>query len=99
MASRDYGPDTQKMAGNEQIATEVANNPNGIGYVGLAYIGTPGVKVLPVDGSAPEDPSYLCTPLLPDQHNYRPLTYDFIGFSMSPEGQEIVNRVHFLSIY
>jgi hypothetical protein len=28
-----------------------------------------------------------------------PLANDFIGFSMSPEGQAIVNRVHFLSIY
>ena len=53
MSSRDYGKDTQKMAGNEQIASEVANNPNGIGYVGLAYINTPGVKVLPVEGIYP----------------------------------------------
>src|SRR3712207_8634711 len=26
------------LAGNEQIAAEVGKNPNGIGYVGLAYI-------------------------------------------------------------
>ena len=51
MNSRDYGADTQKMAGNEQIAAEVAKNPNGIGYVGLAYINTPGVKVIPVNGA------------------------------------------------
>ncbi|MEO0508238.1 MAG: phosphate ABC transporter substrate-binding protein [Verrucomicrobiota bacterium] len=103
MASRDYGPDTQKMAGNEQIATEVANNPNGIGYVGLAYIGTPGVKVLPVDGASPEDPAYpLARPLyylINTGAKLSPLANDFIGFSMSPEGQEIVNRVHFLPIY
>ncbi|MGB1128108.1 MAG: phosphate ABC transporter substrate-binding protein [Opitutales bacterium] len=103
MNSRDYGPDTQKMAGNEQIATEVANNPNGIGYVGLAYVGTPGVKVLPVDGAAPEDPAYpLARPLyylINSGVALSPLANDFIGFSMSPEGQEIVNRVHFLPIY
>ena len=40
MQKRDYGADTQKMAGNEQIAAEVAKNPNGIGYVGLAYVKT-----------------------------------------------------------
>ena len=57
MNSRDYGPETQKMAGNEQIAAEVAKNPNGIGYVGLAYINTPGVKVLPVEGSEPTLPT------------------------------------------
>lgn len=103
MNSRDYGPDTQKMAGNEQIATEVANNPNGIGYVGLAYVGTPGVKVLPVDGAAPEDSTYpLARPLyylINSGVALSPLANDFIGFSMSPEGQEIVNRVHFLPIY
>ena len=45
LASRDYGNSTQKMAGNEQIATEVANNVNGIGYIGLAYDGSKGIKV------------------------------------------------------
>src|SRR5437870_7489723 len=37
MKKRDYAPDSQKMAGNEQIASEVSKNPNGVGYVGLAY--------------------------------------------------------------
>lgn len=103
MNSRDYGADTQKMAGNEQIAAEVANNPNGIGYVGLAYINTPGVKVLPVDGAAPDAKDYpLARPLyylINKSAELSPLASDFIGFSMSPEGQAIVNRVHFLSIY
>ncbi len=103
MNSRDYGPDTQKMAGNEQIAAEVAKNPNGIGYVGLAYIDTPGVKVLPVNGAAPDAANYpLARPLyylINKSQELSPLANDFIGFSMSPEGQAIVNRVHFLSIY
>lgn len=103
MNSRDYGPDTQKMAGNEQIAAEVAKNPNGIGYVGLAYIDTPGVKVLPVNGAAPDAADYpLARPLyylMNKGEALSPLANDFIGFSMSPEGQAIVNRVHFLSIY
>jgi len=103
MNSRDYGADTQKMAGNEQIASEVAKNPNGIGYVGLAYINTPGVKVLPVDGAAPDSAKYpLARPLyylINKAEPLSPLANDFIGFSMSPEGQAIVNRVHFLPIY
>jgi len=49
MKKRDYGSDTQKMAGNEQIAEEVAKNANGIGYVGLAYAGKEGVKAVKVD--------------------------------------------------
>ncbi len=103
MNSRDYGTDSQKMAGNEQIASEVAKNPNGIGYVGLAYVNTPGVKVLPVNGSAPEAANYpLARPLyylINKNKELSPLANDFIGFTMSPEGQAIVDRVHFLSIY
>lgn len=102
MNSRDYGSDTQKMAGNEQIASEVAKNPNGIGYVGLAYINTPGVKVLPIDGAAPDSAAYpLARPLyylINKGKKLSPLANDFIEFSMSAEGQEIVKLVHFLPI-
>ena len=103
MQSRDYGVDTQKMAGNEQIAAEVAKNPNGIGYVGLAYINTPGVKTLSVDDHQPDSKGYpLARPLYYLINNAKalsPIANDFVGFSMSPEGQAIVTRVHFLSIY
>ena len=102
MNSRDYGSDTQKMAGNEQIAAEVASNANGIGYVGLAYIRTPGVKVLPVEGAQPDSKDYpLARPLYYLTNKSQPLSpiaQQFIDFSLSDEGQEIVKRVHFLSI-
>lgn len=52
MDKRDYGSSTNKMAGNEQIAEEVANNPNGIGYVGLAYADKDGLKSVKVEGEA-----------------------------------------------
>ena len=102
MNSRDYGSDTQKMAGNEQIAAEVASNANGIGYVGLAYISTPGVKVLPVQGAQPDSKDYpLARPLYYLTNKSQPLSpiaQQFIDFSLSDEGQEIVKRVHFLSV-
>src|SRR6266496_2984373 len=53
MKKRDYAQDSQKMAGHEQIAAEVGKNPNGVGYVGLAYMKAGGIKVLPIDGAAP----------------------------------------------
>ncbi|MGC6456628.1 MAG: phosphate ABC transporter substrate-binding protein [Coraliomargaritaceae bacterium] len=103
MNSRDYGSETQKMAGNEQIAAEVAKNPNGIGYVGLAYINTPGVKVLPVDGSAPDAADYpLARPLyylINTNQSLSTTANDFIGFTFSPEGQAIISGVHFLPVY
>jgi len=54
MNKEDYGSSTQKMAGNEQIATEVAGNINGIGYVGLAYADKDGLRAIKVDGESPK---------------------------------------------
>ena len=102
MNSRDYGDTTQKMPGNEQIATEVASNPNGIGYVGLAYINTPGVKVLTVDGELPRSTEYpLARPLYYIVNGNEVLEEDvkrFIEFTFSDEGQDVVEAVHFLRI-
>ena len=59
MKKRDYAPDSQKMAGNEQIASEVSKNPNGVGYVGLAYTKANGIKVVAIDGAMPSKESVL----------------------------------------
>lgn len=103
MSSRDYGTDTLKMAGNERIAEEVARNPGGIGYVGLAYIYRRGIKILPVDGRMPAERSYpVARPLyfyINKNQPLRPLLNDFIGFVLSPEGQAIVSRVHYIPLY
>lgn len=99
MGGREYAVNAQKMAGNEQIASEVANNPNGIGYVGLAYIKTPGVKVLPVDGLQPDNPKYpLARPLyyLTDGFPEDPDVAKFINFTLSLAGQQIVRKVDFI---
>lgn len=102
MASRDYGSETQKMAGNEQIASEVAKNMNGIGYIGLAYINTSGIKVLPVEGAQPDSKDYpLARPLYYLTNKSQPLSplaQQFIDFSLSPAGQKIVKSVHFLPV-
>ncbi len=104
MKNRDYAGSSQKMAGNEQIAAEVAKNPTGIGYVGLAYINDAGVKVVAVDGKTPTPESVL-------NHTYpyaRPTFYytngdatgeaaKFLEFTLSDEGQKIVREVGFVS--
>ncbi len=59
MSKRDYAPTSQKMAGNEQIAAEVGKNVNGIGYVGLAYITAPGIKLVKVDGALPSEATVI----------------------------------------
>ena len=102
LRKRDYAPSSQKMAGNEQIASEVAKNPSGIGYVGLAYIGTPGVTPLPVDGIKPDNPEYPYARPLYFYHNanseMRPIVSRFVEFCLSKEGQKIVESVHFIPV-
>lgn len=53
MNDKDYGKNSQKMAGNEQIASEVAKDVNAIGYVGLAYVKRDGISPAAVDGILP----------------------------------------------
>ncbi len=106
MKKRDYAPDSQKMAGNEQIASEVGKNPNGVGYVGLAYTKAGGIKVVPVDGASPSKESVLAK-----KYPYaRPTFYytngepagqvkEFIDFTVSDAGQKIVEQVGFVPIH
>ena len=105
MKKRDYASSSQKMAGNEQIASEVGRNPNGIGYVGLAYMDSPGIKVMAVDGATPSKESVLAK-----KYPYaRPTFYytngdatgeaaKFLDFTISNEGQQIVTKVGFVPL-
>lgn len=105
MKKRDYAPSSQKMAGNEQIAAEVGKNPNGVGYVGMAYTKASGVKVVSIDGATPSVQSV-------QNHSYpywRPTFYytngepnglakQFVDFTIGPAGQKIVGQVGFVPI-
>ncbi|MFA6960315.1 MAG: phosphate ABC transporter substrate-binding protein [Opitutaceae bacterium] len=103
MKKRDYAPASQKLAGNEQIVAEVGKNPNGIGYVGLAYTTEAGIKVVSVDGGLPNKESVLAK-----KYPYaRPTFYytngeptgeaaKFIEFTHSEAGQKIVEKVGFI---
>ena len=104
MSNRDYASSSQKMAGNEQIAAEVGKNPNGIGYVGLAYLTSPGAKTLAIDGQLPTKESV-------QKHTYpfaRPTFYytngapsgeaaKFIEFTLGPEGRTMIEKVGFVA--
>jgi phosphate transport system substrate-binding protein len=105
MKKRDYAGSSQKMAGNEQIAAEVAKNPSGIGYVGLAYLNSPGVKVISIDGASPSEDSVLAK-----AYPYaRPTFYytngeptgeaaKFVEFTLSDAGQQVVRKVGFVPV-
>ena len=103
MKKRDYASSSQKMAGNEQIVSEVANNPNGIGYVGLAYIKEPGIKVVSVEGGLPDKESVLSKKYPYARPNYYYTNGEpsgeaakFIEFTLSPAGQAVVEKVGFI---
>lgn len=103
MKKRDYAPSSQKMAGNEQIVSEVANNPNGIGYVGLAYIKEPGIHVVSIEGHLPTKEEVLSKSYPYARPNFYYTNGEpsgeaakFIDFTLSPTGQAIVEKVGFI---
>lgn len=110
MRKRDYASSSQKMAGNEQIAAEVGRNPSGIGYVGIAYVDAPGVKVIGVagrDGTAVflskesvHDKSYPYARPTFFYTNGDPagLAARFIDYLLSAEGQAIVAKAGFVPV-
>ena len=101
MGGRDYPSTSLKMAGNEQIVQEVAKNKNGIGYVGLAYSKSAGIKALSVDGVEPVAKNAT-------KYAYARLCYFYAGDKPSAEaeafmkyvesdaGQDIVRKVGFI---
>src|SRR5882724_5974960 len=105
MKKRDYAGSSQKMAGNEQIAAEVGRNPNGVGYVGMAYTKASGLKVVPIDGVTPS----VKTVQAHSYHYWRPTFYythgdpsglakEFLDFTIGSGGQRIVAQVGFVPI-
>src|SRR3982074_2939386 len=105
MKKRDYAPSAQKMAGNEQIAAEVGKNPNGVGYVGLAYTKATGIKVASIDGELPSTESvqqkkypYSRPTFFYTNGEPAGLVKQFVDFTLSPDGQKIVANVGFVPI-
>lgn len=112
LGGKNYRPDALLMPSTKAIATEVAKNPNAIGYGGEAYFrGKPGIKILAIStkvgGEAilPSDETVrnkkypIARPLL----MYTPgkptgAAGAFIKFSVSPEGQKLVSEVGYTPI-
>ena len=105
MSKQDYAGSSQKMAGNEQIAAEVGKNPSGIGYVSMAYLDAAGVKNVAVNGIKPAKdtvkngtypysrPTFYYTNGVPAGEAAK-----FLAFTIGNEGQDIAERVGFVSI-
>ncbi|HEV2803717.1 MAG TPA: phosphate ABC transporter substrate-binding protein [Chthoniobacterales bacterium] len=105
MKKRDYAGGSQKMAGNEQIASEVGKNPNGVGYVGLAYTKASGVKVMAIDGVLPSVQSvhaktypYARPTFYYTNGEPNGLAKQFLDFTIGAAGQKIAAQVGFVPI-
>lgn len=105
MNKRDYTTNSQKMAGNEQIAAEVGNNPTGIGYVGLAYKNANGLKVLAINNVEPTNdnvrnksyPYSRATYYYTNGESAR-IVKKFIDFTVGEEGQKTAAQVGFVTL-
>jgi phosphate transport system substrate-binding protein len=105
MKKRDYAASSQKMAGNEQIVAEVGRNENGIGYCGIAYTKSPGVKVVVVEqmelnGENVRSGKYPYARETYFYTNGEPTgeVKSFVDFAVSPEGQKIATGVGFVPL-
>ena len=105
MKKRDYAGGSQKMAGNEQIASEVGKNANGVGYVGLAYDKAPGVRAVTIDGVLPSVQSvqgktypYARPTFYYTNGEPAGLAKQFLDFTIGAAGQKIVGQVGFVPI-
>lgn len=103
MRGKDYSADSQKLAGNEQIVQEVANNQNGIGYVGLAYTGGKGVKAISIDGLEATASNVKSYPFARATYFYingepKGSVKEFLDYALSPAGSKISQIVGFIPV-
>jgi phosphate transport system substrate-binding protein len=105
----NYRPDALTQPATGGIVTEVAQNPNAIGYIGFAYIDSSSMKVLSLDngnGSVSPtsdsilDGSYPLSRTLQFYTNGEPSgsTKEFIDFVLSEKGQSIVSEVGYIPL-
>jgi phosphate transport system substrate-binding protein len=102
MSKKDYAGTAQKMAGNEEIASEVGKNANGVGYVGMAYLNAAGVKSVAVDGVKPSIATVQSHAYPLSRSTFYYTNGDatgeakaFLDFTISAAGQKIVKEVGF----
>ena len=103
LGGADYGKTVTKLEGNDQIAERVAAESGAVGYVGLSYARTPGVRALKIDGVAPEATNASTYPLARKLYYYTikgKLSADgskFIAWSTTkPAAAEVINKLGFI---
>jgi phosphate transport system substrate-binding protein len=104
----EYRPDALTQPATGGVVTEVSQNPNAIGYIGIAYVDN-NVKVLGLDkGNGSVSPSAESVlsgayPLSRSLYFYTKgepfgLTKEFIDFVISEKGQILVREVKYIPL-
>ena len=106
-----YAPSAQQQQSSQAIVQEVKTNPGAVGYVGLGYVNSPGIKVVNVAKTAPGPYVAPSTKTVLDK-TYpvsRPLYFytkgeptgdekKFVDYVLSPEGQAVVSKLEFVPV-
>ncbi len=102
-------PSAARIEDSRRLSNSVAQDPNGIGFVGLAYVQEAQSIAVHENGAAPLFPSpftvatedyalsrrlFLYTPAQPRQE----LTRSFVDFALSGMGQNIVAEIGFVGL-
>jgi phosphate transport system substrate-binding protein len=108
LLEEDFAPRVQTLQGTAAIINAVSKDPASIGYGGFAY--ATDVKLLPIaaEGKAPVAPSaesvasgeYPLARFLYYYHTENPTqaVQDFVAFSLTPEGQAVVDKVGYFPL-
>jgi phosphate transport system substrate-binding protein len=112
LKGKNYRSDALLMPSTKAIATQIAQNPNAIGYGGEAYFRNQrNIKIVPVSAKKgapavmPTDETVRSKkyPIARELYMYTPgkprgTAADFIKFTLSPEGQKIVTQVGYTPV-
>ncbi|HOO97505.1 MAG TPA: phosphate ABC transporter substrate-binding protein [Caldisericia bacterium] len=109
----DYRKDARKMTSNSSIVAECKQNPNSIGYVGLAYAVEAAGSVKPLEVAAEDGKSYVApsfetvasgeyvisrTLQLYVLNDAPGYIQDFVSYVYSREGQDIVSETGYIPV-
>src|SRR5262249_45300811 len=98
----------KRIEDSRELSNAVASDPNGIGFVGLPYVGNTASIAVYEEGLQPLRPSaksinartyllyrelYFYIP----QKNLNKMARELVAFALSDEGQDIVKQVGFVS--
>jgi len=107
LGNTPLAPSARRIEDSRRLSDSVARDPNGIGFIGLAYVQEARAVAVYEDGAAPLLPSpftvatedyalsrrlFLYTPTHPRQE----LTRRFVDFALSRIGQNIVAEIGFV---